>query len=150
MLLRLFLFVLLGCIYGSLVRLAIPGRKRPSDFAIAMVLGVLGAISVQLLGTAVGWYSKGESTGLLAPLLASALLVGTWEVITRQHSSRKSGNQYANGAVRAERFEPPMTTQLPRGDVVAELEKLAALLASGAIDDNEFKLMKARLLAPPS
>ena len=44
----------------------------------------------------------------------------------------------------------PMIPVAPQGDVVSQLERLAALRASGALTEEEFAAQKARLLGGPA
>lgn len=58
----------------------------------------------------------------------------------------RGGSSFPEPSVDAYQPAPASASVAPKGDTIAELERLNSLRQSGAIDDNEFAQMKSRIL----
>lgn len=65
---------LIGLIAGALAKAIMPG-KDPGGIIITMLLGIAGAMVGTFLGRSLGWYSTGESAGLIAAVVGAVILL---------------------------------------------------------------------------
>jgi uncharacterized membrane protein YeaQ/YmgE (transglycosylase-associated protein family) len=68
---------LIGLVVGAVAKMIMPG-KDPGGLLITMLLGIAGSLVAGFLGRAVGWYSAGESAGLIMSVLGAILLLAIY------------------------------------------------------------------------
>jgi uncharacterized membrane protein YeaQ/YmgE (transglycosylase-associated protein family) len=71
---------LIGLIAGALAKAIMPG-KDPGGIIITMLLGIAGAMVGTFLGRSLGWYSTGESAGLIAAVVGAVILLLGYRMI---------------------------------------------------------------------
>jgi hypothetical protein len=99
--------------------------------------------------------------GLIGGMARTAVVAGTATAVSNRVSRRQAGRwaaQDAQAAYPQQGYEqqqyvpqqyapPPPQPAAPEEDVIAQLEKLGELRASGVLTEAEFDAQKARLLA---
>jgi hypothetical protein len=93
--------------------------------------------------------------GLLGGMARTAVIAGTATAVSNRVSRRQAGRWAAQDAYQAQQqgqpaqqYAPPPRTEEPdTDDLIAQLEKLGQLKASGVLTDAEFEAQKAKLLA---
>ncbi len=75
--------VLIGLVVGALARLFMPG-KDPGGLIVTALLGIAGSVIATWIGRVAGWYSAGESAGLIMSVLGAILLLGIYHLVRRQ------------------------------------------------------------------
>ncbi|TRV78042.1 SHOCT domain-containing protein [Streptomyces sp. 130] len=92
--------------------------------------------------------------GLIGAAARTAVIAGTASAVTgrvQQHQqtrfAQQEAEQYAAQQPVAPAPQPVAPPPAPGGDVVGQLERLAALKQQGILTDAEFEAQKARLLA---
>lgn len=71
---------LIGLIAGALAKAIMPG-KDPGGIIITMLLGIAGAMVGTFLGRSLGWYSTGESAGLIAAVVGAVILLFGYRMV---------------------------------------------------------------------
>ncbi len=71
--------IIIGGIAGALAKLFMPG-KDGGGIIMTIVLGVAGSLLFTFLGRLVGWYSEGDSAGLIASILGAMVLLGIYRL----------------------------------------------------------------------
>jgi uncharacterized membrane protein YeaQ/YmgE (transglycosylase-associated protein family) len=66
--------LVVGLVVGALAKLFMPGKDGGGIF-ITMLLGVAGALLAGLLGSAFGFYERGEGVGIIASVIGAMLLL---------------------------------------------------------------------------
>lgn len=66
--------LVVGLVVGALAKLFMPG-KDGGGIIITMLLGVAGALLAGFLGSAFGFYERGEAVGIIAAVLGAMLLL---------------------------------------------------------------------------
>jgi putative oligomerization/nucleic acid binding protein len=120
---------------------AFAGRRRSADqpaAAIALV-GPAEAVSHDYIGVAVVAFADGSTSEKMLTDMAS---VGWAQGAAAQFNSLAASVQPLDGTPSE---EGPAPSQDGAG-IVSQLERLAALRASGALDDEEFQAAKARII----
>jgi LPXTG-motif cell wall-anchored protein len=77
----------LGIIAGVIARLIAPGKKEPSGFLLAAILGAAGAFAGTYLGEEAGWYDAGESAGVIGAIFGAVIVLAIWGFLFRRRSS---------------------------------------------------------------
>ena len=95
--------------------------------------------------------------GLIGGMARTAVVAGTATAVSNRVSRRQAGRwaEQDAGAASAQQqqYAPPQYQEPPApaapagGDLIAQLERLGELRASGVLTDAEFEAQKARLLA---
>ncbi|SKB03759.1 Uncharacterized membrane protein YeaQ/YmgE, transglycosylase-associated protein family [Prosthecobacter debontii] len=73
--------LIIGLIVGALAKFLTPGRD-PGGFFITMILGIVGSMVAGFLGRTLGWYSDGETAGLIASILGAILVLSVYRLIS--------------------------------------------------------------------
>lgn len=89
--------------------------------------------------------------GLLGTMARTAVIAGTAGAVNRSMTRAAAGREQtqAEAAAYREQQAAPAPAQAPSGgeDVIAKLDQLAQLHASGVLTDAEFAAAKAKLLS---
>jgi hypothetical protein len=94
--------------------------------------------------------------GLMGTAARTAVVAGTATAVSGKVARRQAGKAADEAAERQAQAAPPQAAPSPPEapaapaadeDVIAQLQKLADLHAAGALTDEEFASMKAKLLA---
>ena len=72
--------LLIGLIVGALAKLVMPG-KDPGGVIITIVIGIVGSLIANFVGSALGWYRPEESAGLIASVLGAVVLLAGYRAI---------------------------------------------------------------------
>lgn len=75
--------IIIGFIAGAVGKLLMPG-KDPGGWIITTLLGVGGAVIMNFLGRAVGWYGEGEGAGFIASVVGAVLLLAVYRVFKKK------------------------------------------------------------------
>lgn len=138
-------FIAIGGVAGLVARLIVPGKKSAGAYVLAAFLGLMGPVLATFIGRAIGLYAPGEPTGLVGAIVGAAILVGLAELLMPLMRRTQPPARPQPATVPARK---PTTS--PATHVVEQLEALARLRASCAIDDAEFQRLKAKALASGS
>lgn len=74
--------IVVGLIAGAVAKLLMPG-KDPGGLIVTMLLGIAGSIVAGFLGRSLGWYSQGETSGLIASIVGAILLLAVYRLTKR-------------------------------------------------------------------
>lgn len=72
--------MIIGLIVGAIAKMVMPGRD-PGGIIITMLLGIVGAMFANFIGTQVGWYLPGEAAGFIASVLGAVILLGIYRAL---------------------------------------------------------------------
>jgi uncharacterized membrane protein YeaQ/YmgE (transglycosylase-associated protein family) len=72
--------LIIGLVIGALAKLIMPG-KDPGGILITMLIGVAGSLIAGFLGRSLGWYSEGESAGIIASIIGSLILLAGYRAV---------------------------------------------------------------------
>lgn len=72
--------LIIGLIVGALAKLVMPG-KDPGGVIITIVIGIVGSLVANFIGSSLGWYHQGESAGLIASVLGAVLLLAGYRAV---------------------------------------------------------------------
>lgn len=78
--------ILIGFVAGAVGKLLMPG-KDPGGWIITTLLGIGGAVVMNVLGKAVGWYGEGEGAGFIASVLGAVLLLALYRIFRKKRSA---------------------------------------------------------------
>jgi uncharacterized membrane protein YeaQ/YmgE (transglycosylase-associated protein family) len=68
--------IITGFIVGVIAKLIMPGDKyEPKGCILTVILGIVGAFVATYLGQSVGWYSPGESAGILGGIVGAVVVL---------------------------------------------------------------------------
>ncbi len=73
--------ILIGLCVGVLATLIMP-KRGPGSFISTIVLGIGGAVTMDVLGHGLGWYGEGETLGFLASLAGAVIVLMVYLVRT--------------------------------------------------------------------
>ena len=73
--------ILIGLSVGALATLIMP-KRDPGSVISTMVLGIGGAITMDLLSHGLGWYGEGKALGFLAPFAGAVIVLMVYRVRT--------------------------------------------------------------------
>lgn len=77
--------LIIGLIVGGLAKFLMPGRD-PGGMIMTIILGIVGSMVAGFLGRTLGWYSDGETAGLIASILGAILILSVYRLIAgRRH-----------------------------------------------------------------
>ncbi len=74
--------IVVGLIAGAIAKLLMPG-KDPGGLIVTMLLGIAGSIVAGFLGRSLGWYSQGETAGVIASIVGAILLLAVYRMTKR-------------------------------------------------------------------
>jgi len=74
--------ILIGLVVGALAKLLMPG-KDPGGIIITILLGIVGSLVANFLGSLVGFYGQGERAGLIASVLGAVLVLWLYRRIKK-------------------------------------------------------------------
>jgi uncharacterized membrane protein YeaQ/YmgE (transglycosylase-associated protein family) len=80
---NLMVTLLIGVAIGAMVELLLPGH-HPSELALAMLLGVMGAILARFFGEMTGWFDPAEPASFVASIAGSIIILAIWGGIFRR------------------------------------------------------------------
>ena len=72
--------MIIGLIVGAIAKLIMPG-KDPGGIIVTMLIGIVGAMFADFIGSRVGWYAPGEASGLLASVIGAVVLLGIYRAM---------------------------------------------------------------------
>lgn len=72
--------MIIGLIVGAIAKMVMPG-KDPGGIIITMLIGIVGAMFANFIGTRVGWYAPGEASGFIASVLGAVILLGLYRAL---------------------------------------------------------------------
>jgi uncharacterized membrane protein YeaQ/YmgE (transglycosylase-associated protein family) len=78
--------LIVGLVVGVIAKLLMPG-KDPGGFVITMLLGVAGAMLANFVGSRVGWYELGDTTGIIASVIGAIILLSVYRAFSKKHQS---------------------------------------------------------------
>jgi uncharacterized membrane protein YeaQ/YmgE (transglycosylase-associated protein family) len=78
--------LIIGLVIGALAKLIMPG-KDPGGILITMLIGVAGSLIAGFLGRSLGWYTEGESAGIIASIVGALILLGGYRLVVGRRSS---------------------------------------------------------------
>lgn len=74
--------ILIGLVVGALAKFIMPG-KDPGGIIITILLGIVGSLVANFLGSLVGLYGQGERAGLIASVLGAVLVLWLYRRIKK-------------------------------------------------------------------
>jgi len=72
--------LIIGLVIGALAKAIMPG-KDPGGILITMLIGVAGSLIAGFLGRSLGWYTEGESAGIIASIIGALILLGGYRAV---------------------------------------------------------------------
>jgi uncharacterized membrane protein YeaQ/YmgE (transglycosylase-associated protein family) len=75
--------IIIGFVAGAVGKLLMPG-KDPGGWIITTLLGIGGAVVMNFLGRAVGWYGEGEGAGFIASVVGAVLLLAAYRLLRKK------------------------------------------------------------------
>jgi uncharacterized membrane protein YeaQ/YmgE (transglycosylase-associated protein family) len=82
--------LLIGLVVGALAKLVMPG-KDPGGIIITIVLGVAGAFLASFIGRALGWYTSGDTPGIILSVVGAIILLAAYRLAIQR---RKPGDVF--------------------------------------------------------
>jgi uncharacterized membrane protein YeaQ/YmgE (transglycosylase-associated protein family) len=79
--------LIIGLVVGALAKLAMPG-KDPGGIIVTMLIGIAGSLIAGFLGRSLGWYSSGQSAGLIASFVGAIVLLAGYRIIAGRGNAR--------------------------------------------------------------
>ena len=76
--------IIIGFVAGVIAKLITPGTNEPSGFIMTTILGIVGAFVATFLGQKLGWYTSGQSAGLVGAVVGSIILLVLWGMLRRR------------------------------------------------------------------
>lgn len=73
--------LIVGLIVGAIAKFVMPG-KDPGGIIVTMILGVLGSVLANFIGTQAGWYGQGEPAGFIASIVGAVILLAIYRAVT--------------------------------------------------------------------
>ncbi len=74
--------IIVGIIVGAIAKFLTPGRD-PGGCIITMLIGIIGAAVATFIGQAVGFYTQGQTAGLIPSIIGAVLVLAIYHLITR-------------------------------------------------------------------
>jgi uncharacterized membrane protein YeaQ/YmgE (transglycosylase-associated protein family) len=74
--------IVVGLIAGVIAKLLMPGRD-PGGAIVTILLGIAGSVVAGILGRSVGWYSEGETAGIIASIVGAILILAVYRAVAR-------------------------------------------------------------------
>lgn len=74
--------IIIGFIVGLVARALMPGRD-PLGIVMTIVLGVVGALLANLIGSAIGWYRPEEPAGIIASIIGAMAVLWVYRKFQR-------------------------------------------------------------------
>ena len=83
-LLHLLYVVLIGFFAGLIARILSPAPNNPQGFLLTTVLGIIGAVVANFLGTALHLFPPWHSVGLLGSVIGAVIVLAIWHWMNRR------------------------------------------------------------------
>lgn len=71
---HIIIMIIVGFIVGLIARAIMPGRQS-MGFILTTVLGIIGSVVANFLGSQLGWYQQGETAGWIASVVGALILL---------------------------------------------------------------------------
>lgn len=78
--------VLIGFFAGLLARIISPAPNNPQGFLLTTVLGIVGAVVANFLGTALGLFHRGQGIHFLSALVGAVIVLAIWHWFSRSNN----------------------------------------------------------------
>ena len=75
--------IFVGLLVGVVAKLLMPGDD-PGGIIVTILIGIAGAFVAHFIGSAAGWYSRGEPAGFIASVLGAILLLMGYRLLFRR------------------------------------------------------------------
>ena len=72
--------LIIGLIVGAVAKLLMPGND-PGGIIVTMLIGIVGALLAGYLGSAMGWYGRGEPAGFIASVVGAIILLIIYRMV---------------------------------------------------------------------
>ena len=79
--------IIIGFFAGLIAKFIMPGPNEPSGFIMTTILGIVGAVVANYLGTAIGWYHEGQPLGFISAIIGSIIILFVYNLIAGRSTS---------------------------------------------------------------
>ena len=79
--------IIIGFFAGLIAKFIMPGPNEPSGFIMTTVLGIVGAVVANYLGTAIGWYQEGQPLGFISAIVGAIIILFIYNLIAGRSTS---------------------------------------------------------------
>lgn len=79
--------IIIGFLAGVIAKFIMPGPNNPSGFIMTTLLGIVGAVVANILGSAVGWYGPGTGAGLIASVIGALIVLAVYHFVASRSAS---------------------------------------------------------------
>lgn len=79
--------LLIGLVIGAIAKFLMPG-KDPGGIIITMIIGIVGSMLANFIGSAVGWYAPGEAAGFISSVVGAVILLWLYRMFFTDRHSR--------------------------------------------------------------
>ena len=76
-------WIVIGGVAGVIAKAIMPG-KDPGGCIVTILLGIAGALLAGFIGSAVGWYERGEGAGFIAAIIGAILILFIYRMAVRR------------------------------------------------------------------
>jgi uncharacterized membrane protein YeaQ/YmgE (transglycosylase-associated protein family) len=70
----------IGLIVGAIAKFLMPG-KDPGGIFVTIIIGIIGSMLANFIGSSMGLYAPNESPGWIASIIGSMLLLGIYRLV---------------------------------------------------------------------
>lgn len=74
--------IIIGIVVGAIAKFLTPGRD-PGGCIVTMLIGIIGAAIATAIGRQIGFYSDGQTAGLIPSIIGAVLVLAIYHLITR-------------------------------------------------------------------
>ena len=79
--------IIIGFVAGLIAKFIMPGPNNPSGFIMTTLLGVVGAVVANILGSAIGWYGPDTGAGIIASVTGAVIVLAIYHFIAGRSAS---------------------------------------------------------------
>ena len=79
--------IIIGFVAGLIAKFIMPGPNNPSGFIMTTLLGVVGAVVANILGSAIGWYGPDTGAGIIASVIGAVIVLAIYHFIAGRSAS---------------------------------------------------------------
>lgn len=79
--------IIIGFFAGLIAKFIMPGPNEPSGFIMTTILGIVGAVVANYLGTAIGWYREDQPLGFISAIVGSIIVLFVYNLVAGRNTS---------------------------------------------------------------
>jgi uncharacterized membrane protein YeaQ/YmgE (transglycosylase-associated protein family) len=76
--------IIIGFVAGLIARILSPSPNNPQGFLLTTLLGIVGAVVTNFLGTAIGLFRPDHSVGFIGATIGAVIVLAVWHHFSRR------------------------------------------------------------------